>query len=147
MFTGLSRLPEPGSPPGCERMITFSAKGSSGSESSAAAMLKIYRELSLDDSILKRYQTDNLTTRAGGAVQAGRRQSMPSHSIANCAAVSRAASAGDGHGKRPFSRTLYLTLECSPDRRRSPVSAGHASVSSIICAATAMCGPTLQPAR
>ncbi len=49
----------------------------------------------------------NHTTRAGGAVQAGRRQSIPSHSIASCAEVNRATpSAGDGHGKRPFSSTL-----------------------------------------
>ena len=47
------------------------------------------------------------TTRDGGAVQAGRRQSMPSQSMASCAEVSRTApSAGDGQGKRPFSSTL-----------------------------------------
>jgi hypothetical protein len=43
----------------------------------------------------------------GGEDQEGRRQSMPSHSMANCALVSRAVpSADDGQGKRPFSSTL-----------------------------------------
>ena len=50
----------------------------------------------------------NHTTRAGGDDQAGRRQSIPSHSIDSCAEVSRSAvpSACEGHGKRPFSSTL-----------------------------------------
>ena len=50
----------------------------------------------------------NHTTRAGGAVQAGRRQSMPSHGMDNSPVVNRSAvpSADDGHGKRPFSSTL-----------------------------------------
>ena len=46
-------------------------------------------------------------TRAGGAPRSGRRQSMPSQSIANCAEVKRAApSPRAGQGKRPFSSTL-----------------------------------------
>jgi hypothetical protein len=43
---------------------------------------------------------------AGGDDQDGRRQSMPSQSMASCALVSRAVpSAPDGQGKRPFSST------------------------------------------
>jgi hypothetical protein len=46
-------------------------------------------------------------TRPGGALQAGRRQSNPSHRIDNWADVSRAVpSADEGQGKRPFSRSL-----------------------------------------
>ena len=40
------------------------------------------------------------TARCGGALHAGRRQSIPSHSIANCAGANRTVpSAGDGQGK------------------------------------------------
>ncbi len=50
---------------------------------------------------------DFQAVRDGGDDQDGRRQSMPSHSIASCAAVNRAApSAAEGQGKRPRSRTL-----------------------------------------
>lgn len=50
---------------------------------------------------------DNLPDRAGGAPQSGRRQSIPSHSIASWAEVSRATPASVfGQGKRPRSRTL-----------------------------------------
>ncbi len=46
-------------------------------------------------------------TRAGGAPQVGRRQSMPSQSMASCALVNRVApSLALGHGKLPRSRTL-----------------------------------------
>src|SRR5690625_1536717 len=90
---------------------------------------------------------DCYTTRDGGAVQAGRRQSIPSQSMASCAEVSRTGpSAKDGQGKRPCSRTLYLTCECSLEQHRSAVSAGHASVSSSIRAAVAMCRQAIQSA-
>ena len=51
---------------------------------------------------------DNQLTRRGGELHFGRRQSIPSHSIASCAAVNRAlpSAARDGQGKRPRSRTL-----------------------------------------
>jgi hypothetical protein len=59
------------------------------------------------DSLIALIPLLNQTTRAGGDVHAGRRQSIPSQSIANCAEVSRMApSAGDGHGNRPRSSTL-----------------------------------------
>jgi hypothetical protein len=49
----------------------------------------------------------NQPPRAGGAPQFGRRQSIPSHSIASCAGVSRTLpSVAVGHGNRPRSRTL-----------------------------------------
>ena len=58
----------------------------------------------------KRFCLESLdfqAVRDGGDDQEGRRQSMPSHSIASCAAVNRAApSAAEGQGKRPRSRTL-----------------------------------------
>jgi hypothetical protein len=58
----------------------------------------------------KRFCLESLefqAVRDGGDDQDGRRQSMPSHSIANCAAVNRAApSAAEGQGKRPRSSTL-----------------------------------------
>jgi len=47
---------------------------------------------------------------------------------------------------RPRSNFLYLTRECSLDKRRSGVSAGHASVSSFIRTAVAMCRSAFQPA-
>lgn len=49
----------------------------------------------------------NHPTRAGGAPQSGRRQSIPSQSMASCAEVSRAIPASVlGQGKRPRSSTL-----------------------------------------
>ncbi len=49
----------------------------------------------------------NHPTRAGGAPQSGRRQSIPSQSMASCADVSRAIPASVlGQGKRPRSSTL-----------------------------------------
>ena len=49
----------------------------------------------------------NHPTRAGGAPQSGRRQSIPSHSMASCAEVRRATPASVfGQGKRPRSSTL-----------------------------------------
>jgi len=67
----------------------------------------ILYEATAGASFVLKSSTENQTTRAGGAVQAGRRQSIPSHNIASCAEVSRATpSAGDGQGKRPRSSTL-----------------------------------------
>jgi hypothetical protein len=58
-------------------------------------------------SLICRAGSNRYAVLAGGEDQDGRRQSMPSHSMANCAPVSRAApSAADGQGKRPFSSTF-----------------------------------------
>ena len=58
-------------------------------------------------SLICRAAGNRYAVLTGGEDQEGRRQSMPSHSIANCALVSRAVpSAADGQGKRPFSSTL-----------------------------------------
>ena len=58
-------------------------------------------------SLICRVAGNRYAVRLGGDDQDGLRQSMPSHSIANCALVSRAVpSAADGQGKRPFSSTL-----------------------------------------
>ena len=55
----------------------------------------------------RHFRQINHPTRAGGAPQSGRRQSIPSHSIASCAEVSRTApELVFGQGKRPRSRTL-----------------------------------------
>jgi hypothetical protein len=55
----------------------------------------------------RRFGQTTHPTRAGGAPQSGRRQSIPSHSIASCADVSRTApELVFGQGKRPRSRTL-----------------------------------------
>ena len=55
----------------------------------------------------RRFRRINHPTRAGGTPQSGRRQSIPSHSIASCADVSRTApEVVVGHGKRPRSSTL-----------------------------------------
>lgn len=88
------------------RMIAFNASGSEGSES--VRMLLILRAMRWTGSAFRlRRQSICQAMRCGGALQDGRRQSMPSHSIASCAAVSRAVpSARDGQGKRPRSRTL-----------------------------------------
>ena len=89
------------------RTIACRAAGSEGSASSRMSMTGVYPPMASRDSIISLNQRDSQATRPGGALQAGRRQSIPSQSIASCAAVSRATpSAGEGQGKRPFSSTL-----------------------------------------
>src|SRR6266481_841388 len=69
------------------------------------------------------------TANCGSHVRSGRRQSIPSSSIDNCARVSDTVPLlACGHTKRPRSSRLYLTPKCKCFAHSDASCAHHASV-------------------